>query len=693
MHDSVKHRGVLSENVLAAIMCKTDDYSIALSVSKRLAREVLSATELDDLAWRHLCRVKHPTRVTLFDIDYGRMSLAVIRAVLRRLRHELDYYLADVLQQLIVNDKITSAGDLDAILAIAPGKHPLLCHGAIVAAAGTGNAALMRCLSDKHSAQAMLQDIHAEALLFAVVGDHLECCRALVEGLAVSRKIDYQEQEQDDGEGPDDYQEPDEQDDGEGPDDYQEQEQDDGEGLDDYPLQEAQDDVQGPDAHQEQDHDVRASDQEPDSDARLLPRSDEETDMRIDSCNYGLELEHLFHCPGADVFTKALALAMRKGSVDLCTLIVECGNVNVNPALRAAAESGRSELCEFLITRYGAFALDEALHAAARSGHLNVCQYLATRGAGRVNCALKYAARFGHIAVCEYLIRLGANEFDYALKYAARCGSLEVCQLLLEAGGACYEDTLVAAAEGGVVKVYQFFEDILKPTCRYRQWALYRAASRGHIAMCEYLVSRGAHLTCKELDVAARLGREQLCRWLLRRISFAGFELQWILSVSCFSMDDMRWVHLLVEKGASLSTDALCSAARAGNLSVCRYLVDNGVEANGAALTDMFSWTDDVPDWHVFEYMLARVADVPDLLHLVVRCGLRYYTAYEDRAGPDVNDALKATVDRGGCADVAMYLIDKGARVDVGMLTAARGELLHLLQHHLALAPCDNVAR
>ncbi|KAL3125275.1 hypothetical protein niasHT_000686 [Heterodera trifolii] len=174
--------------------------------------------------------------------------------------------------------------------------------------------------------------------------------------------------------------------------------------------------------------------------------------------------------------------------------------MNMTP-LFSAVRHENLELCRVLIAR-GAnvdlgtdFAVTPLMIAACDRSQTEIVTFLVENGAninlqnGDGATALMYACYKGNVDIVRLLLSHGANVdltdfegFRFALKDAATEGHLEVCRLLVE----------------------EWAADVNQQTIQERYTPVICAASRGYLAVVNFLVEHGADLQHVDLDLSHR---------------------------------------------------------------------------------------------------------------------------------------------------------------------------------------------
>ncbi|KAL3116338.1 hypothetical protein niasHT_002421 [Heterodera trifolii] len=195
--------------------------------------------------------------------------------------------------------------------------------------------------------------------------------------------------------------------------------------------------------------------------------------------------------------TEIVDLLLEKGADPNEPVASHENNINTSMTpLFLAVRHANLPLCRLLVAR-GAnvdlgtdFARTPLMHACKRS-QTEIVTFLIENGAninlqnGDGATALMYACYQGNVDIVRLLLSHGANVeltdfegFHFALKDAAIGGSLEVCRLLVE----------------------EWAADVNQQTIQERYTPVICAASKGHLAIVDFLVEHGADLQHVDLD-------------------------------------------------------------------------------------------------------------------------------------------------------------------------------------------------
>ena len=194
----------------------------------------------------------------------------------------------------------------------------------------------------------------------------------------------------------------------------------------------------------------------------------------------------------------------------------------------------------------------------------------------------------------QALTPLGQGETPLLL--AASSNHFDVCQLIIEqseeknpSNGIDGYTPLHEAAKNGNMKLCKLIIDSISdknPKCSDGKTPLHFAAIYGHLAVCELMIHNVDEINDENddgytpLSLAAGNGHLRICQLIYENLSSHIDDKQWCLllrvsaygsqyEVCKFFVNEVRKKHL--ENVDSV----LCTAARNGNLDICRLLVEN----------------------------------------------------------------------------------------------------------------------
>lgn len=299
----------------------------------------------------------------------------------------------------------------------------------------------------------------------------------------------------------------------------------------------------------------------------------------------------------------ALLVAAREGHLPVVELLVARGagaaaaTKNASTPLMLAALHGRTPVVAFLLAQCPAAksSIDaingsnySALHCAASEGHVEVVRLLLDHGADKEVTAdgwrpLHVACSKEHTAVVALLLSRGASvdavmqDGITALHFVALQCSVELAGLLLDAG---------AGVQTGAGET--------------RMTSLHLAAVRGDVAMCQFLVGRGAEVTAETAAkitpffTAAERGHLEAAKY------FASVDSEWktrkspihVVAANGFT----EVLTFLLAEGVDVETEdefgltALCVAAVRDQVEIVKKLLAAGANVNKKAVeSDAYS--------------------------------------------------------------------------------------------------------
>ncbi|KAL3116325.1 hypothetical protein niasHT_002408 [Heterodera trifolii] len=215
--------------------------------------------------------------------------------------------------------------------------------------------------------------------------------------------------------------------------------------------------------------------------------------------------------------TEIVDLLLEKGADPNEPVADQVNNINTNMTpLFLAVRHANLPLCRVLVARganvdLGTDFATTPLMIACRRSQTEIVTFLVENGAninlqnGDGATALMYACNKGNVDIVRLLLSHGANveltDFEgyFLLTDAAFGGSLEVCRLLVE----------------------EWAADVNQQTIQERYTALIFAASRGHLAIVNFLVEHGADLQHVDVDGhsalmwAVKKGKIEMARHLV----------------------------------------------------------------------------------------------------------------------------------------------------------------------------------
>jgi ankyrin repeat protein len=187
----------------------------------------------------------------------------------------------------------------------------------------------------------------------------------------------------------------------------------------------------------------------------------------------------------------------RQGNLKLVKYFIDQGVSNLEPALRQASLGGHIDVVNYLIDR-GARDFNPALEQACAGGHLEVVKLLVAQGT-RHPWAMDYAARQGHFDIVKYLLDHSdkngwmINWMYRAIRLAVRTGYFDVFKSMITppTGSREIGQFLGSMAGHGQLEAVKYCLN-LDVTPDDLEWALTRAARKGHLEVVKYLLAHGA---------------------------------------------------------------------------------------------------------------------------------------------------------------------------------------------------------
>ncbi len=358
---------------------------------------------------------------------------------------------------------------------------------------------------------------------------------------------------------------------------------------------------------------------------------------------------------GRNTPRRVIDMAARRGHFEVVTLLMSHGALLTGDTLPCAVASGNEDLVQFLLEK-GANINSigdlntTPLAAAIRLQNVRITKMIKEHGAlARLNdnvqfsAALRAASEVGDVPFIEYLIWVGvkmdARDLGHALTIATRDGRDEVAKILIDAGA----DANCGSGDGGGPPLFQ----VLKR----------RNADLVHLLL-DVDADSNYGLT-DELTSAIGLAAEWGDHSVVKALIFAGANVDdrenkrsnTALAIAMKRQDPVL-VQLLLDSGADVNNQmsrvylgsqvhgvsALEAAAENGDVSMARYLFDQGADPNDSlALEKAFQQS-------------------PELLELILK---RYDKRYpRGRRGFGSSVLLQAIMNGNG-PDVSMML-DRG---------------------------------
>ena len=437
------------------------------------------------------------------------------------------------------------------------------------------------------------------------------------------------------------------------------------------------------------------------------------------------ELVAYFAEMGTDIHLKTadgrncLHIAALKGHLNLCKMLIDKHNVDVNvadkrgwTAVHFSAQSGNCQLVAYfaemgtdvhLKTNDGS----NCLNIAAYQGHLNLCKMLIDKHKVDLHMtdndgwtALHYSAQSGNCELVAYFAEMGidihlkTNDGRNCLHIAALKGHLNLCKMLIDKHKV---DVNVADKRGWT--------------------AVHFSAQSGNCQLVAYFAEMGTDIHLKANDgnnchnIAAFQGHLSLCKMLMDKHK---------IDLHMSNNDGWTALHYSAQRGnsevvayfAEMGTDiclktndgtnCLQIAALQGHFNLCKMLIDKHLV--DLHMTDNYGWTElhcsaQSGNCELVAYFAEmgtdihlKTADGRNCLHIAALKGhLNLCKMLIDKHNVDVNVADKRgwtavhfSAQSGNCELVA-YFAEIGT--DINMKTNDGRNCLHIagLEGHLNL--------
>jgi ankyrin repeat protein len=329
--------------------------------------------------------------------------------------------------------------------------------------------------------------------------------------------------------------------------------------------------------------------------------------------NKGSDLE----LEGRTGWTPLLAAAAG-GNVEVTKLLLEQGAQPGPTLLFEATRHGHEPLVKFLLKK-GAQSDQETLLDAVRNGHDKVLKILLEESSQSIpdSMLLKEAINGTSDGVVKLLVEKGAQPDRQMLKTAAWRGKLTMLKQLAGENGMLDVDVLDSAARGGQEQVVRY---LLQRGIRPNNFTLWAATEAGREEITRLLLDEegmdpNSHPGNSQtvLFSAANGGNEAVVRLLLERGAdpnvqdglgqtplMFGTKSQAVMKVllengadptlgkksgrsllsSLFTLSESK-VRFLLDNGAQINEESLLDAARIGNESLVKLLLERGADPNG----------------------------------------------------------------------------------------------------------------
>ncbi|KAK5509006.1 hypothetical protein LTR07_010516 [Exophiala xenobiotica] len=362
-------------------------------------------------------------------------------------------------------------------------------------------------------------------------------------------------------------------------------------------------------------------------------------------------------------YGSAIAAAAAKGFKKVVALLIGAGakaepfrksfgTVSTDPFFLAANNGHYSTfnlLARQRMKEYGTMpglpgrlgSVPDAVQRAAMGGDISTVRTLLSEGADPSN-ALMSAVHGGSLEIAQMLLDAGAvNEnLSWPLRSAANSGRRDFVDLLLR-NGADPSNALTSAVKGGSLEIAQMLLDAGADVNETWPSPLLRAADIGRRDFIEFLVSNGAD-THEALCKAARTG----------------------------NVDNFR---LLVELGADPAlrrpedaVSMLRAAAIGGSTSIVQYLLETGhmpVSYDQCTETSPLTEVIRCHRWQIVQLLLEAGADVNPSIAANAKCS-DHYSPYEwNWPPPKLEETPLSCAIKERNEEIARLLIDRGALV------------------------------
>ncbi|XP_065565796.1 putative ankyrin repeat protein RF_0381 [Artemia franciscana] len=208
---------------------------------------------------------------------------------------------------------------------------------------------------------------------------------------------------------------------------------------------------------------------------------------------------------------ECLHLAVKKGSADVCNLLIKSGaeidatNVHGETPLGTATKTSNLDLVKLLLKRGANPNCEECLHLAVEKGRADMCELLIDSGAkldamnANKDTPLLIAIRNNNLELVKLLLKRGANpNCGEYLHLNVKKGSADVCNLLIKSGaeidatnvhGETPLGTAIKTSNLDLVKL--LLKRGANPNCGA---CLHLAVEKERMDLCELFIDSGANL-------------------------------------------------------------------------------------------------------------------------------------------------------------------------------------------------------
>ena len=297
-----------------------------------------------------------------------------------------------------------------------------------------------------------------------------------------------------------------------------------------------------------------------------------------------------------------------KSNID-CKYLEEC-------SLRCAARYNHLKVILLLI-KYGININAEdssALVIACVNQKIELCKLLIEKGSNVTSFCFRTPAKEGNYELMKLLIE---NCADYKnikenwLVETVLYGQFEIVKLIMESGGVFDQDAVSKAVTINNIQIMSYFLEMGKDIHGEKNSSIINAVNYGHFEMVKFLVENGADVNAFD-NTAVKLsitkGNFDIVKYLFENgVDFSngcylvlavvylrieivqflldnGADVHWNddeVFRRAARMGDLEIVKLLIEYGAYVNNNsALMNAVERKNLSIIRFLIENGANSS-----------------------------------------------------------------------------------------------------------------
>jgi hypothetical protein len=259
--------------------------------------------------------------------------------------------------------------------------------------------------------------------------------------------------------------------------------------------------------------------------------------------------------------------AAKSGSISTLKWLQQHGSASTANTCTGAAACAHVRVLQFLRDE-GCECDESACKAAARNAHMPTLKWLHEHGCPWfADCICADAAAGGSIEELLYLKQQGGILNEYTLTRAARKGQLAVCEFLVAEQCPCDVRACERAAAAGFLEIVRFLHE---SGCPWEAGSVCeRAAESGNVELLQYLWQQGCAFNAQVMSTAAAKGHTQLCEFLrAEQCPWNTFACRYATDYG--HLDTLRWLH---EHGCpnDIEVDRV-GAAAFGHLSIVRYM-------------------------------------------------------------------------------------------------------------------------